>query len=233
VIKKCTLGILAIAIVAMFAPDANAGCIGNPRFCASYITGSVICQGLKNGLGKKKFCLTETDCGEVICALGGIVDATTGEPSSACNTSGCFPSPDDNCAIPGSAICANNGGGTGGQGQPFNLAGLIFATSSEANCPKPGQCLFETTVADASDVPAEFACKNPNWTVVDIELPTFKAKSCYCSATQFGIDTDSEFDQSTLGDSLCADGTPALCVTELCTVVGTAYTCSPLPATCS
>ena len=232
-IKKSSIAILVIGIMAMFTPDADAGCIGNPPFCASYIKGSTICQGLKNGLGKKKFCLTQDDCGEVMCALGGTFDATTGEPNGDCNdTNACFPTPSEsqslNCAITATAVCANHGGGTGGVGQPFSLEAVLTGTADQANCFKTGQCLF-TIPFDLT--PDDFQCQNRNWTVVDSFANKFKGKACYCSGIAGGVNEGtSNPDLATVFTGLCADGfTQALCITEVCELNGTVYECNDVP----
>jgi hypothetical protein len=214
-IKKSGITILVIGILAMFTPeDVNAGCIGNPPFCASYIKGSVICQGLKNGLGKKKFCLNEQDCGEVMCGITGIVD-TNGVETADCNDNDCTFTTNPTCAIPVDAICNNHGGGSGGEGQSFTLEGVITGAASQATCPKPGTCLFSALL----NTDAQLVCRNPNWTVVDSSVGPFKGKACYCSNNQLGV-TD-----TTVFDNFCQDGTLALCITEVCELNGSAYNC--------
>src|SRR5262245_39303525 len=201
--------------------EAMAGCIplaGGGQYCASWITGSAVCNGKASGVSKLCDPKTGICSGQILCAEGG----TVGNSTNCNSTNNIFPTATDNCGVQGVAICTNpKGNSSQANGQPYTLNAVLEGVALTLNCTKNGVCKGSVSL-DASST--QVACINPNWNFITFTPTIFKAKSCFCPTT---------YNQST-DPPTCVGGTET-CDIELCTLnsnnvsAGLVYQCSTLP----
>ena len=220
-IKRLTLiTLLGISMVAMVGSEATAGCIplsNGGQYCASWITGSEICNGAAKGI--KKICTDPNDpstcSGEVLCQAGGTFPTSSSPSLNNCNESTTsFPPATDFCGISGIAFCVNPASNAArAQGQPFTFDTVITGTSDTFKCAKNGKCTFTNVeLIPSTDDLSQVQCINSNWTAVDFTADKFKAKSCYCPGT---------YDVTSPGQPTCVPTETTgqeTCLIELCTV---------------
>ena len=231
-------GLCFIAVlVAMVPATAEAGCKNlPPRMCAAWITGTVFCDNLINGVSNKiaKDCNPEQP---ETCPL--ITECTifgTFGSDPACTNPLVFPDPDADCEILGNLTCSNPNGFRNDEGASF-VPGPISEASGFTTCTKGGKCVNEAEVQPENDG----LCPGPsqtggsgNWTL-DFTPSEFKGQVCICPG---GFDDSGVCcaGADRTGSGACkkiyGDGTPG-CITEFCTIApnapkGTEYTCKEI-----
>src|SRR5262249_23774718 len=93
------IGLFTMSVVTMSGIAANAGCIplaGGGQYCASWITGSEICNVQISGLGN---CIPDVNCPVVTCSAFGRTPL-----NNLCNPDTLDPV---NCGLTGTAFCIN------------------------------------------------------------------------------------------------------------------------------
>jgi len=164
--KRIVLGLVSLSIIAVFAmvavTEAEAGCKRlrprGPLICASWITGSEVCDLLLKGLKGNLADDAWIQCG----VFGTYFDELPSEEvpfQDECDPSSDSYIPTLECLISGRAACFNPTGHYNEFGTAFNLPGPLFEVAEEATCDKGGKC---TTSAEVDPVGNGGVC-NRNW----------------------------------------------------------------------
>jgi hypothetical protein len=172
-----TLGLVAVFLM-VAATGAEAGCKKlqprGPVICASWITGSSVCElllkGLKGNIAESAY---------IECAIFGTY--FDNPPSDVvpfeeqCDPSSDFFNPSLTCLLTGRAACYNPTGKYNEFGTAFNLPGPLVEVAEQATCDKGGKC---TTSAEV-DVEGNGGVCNRNWDLT-FTAERFFGQICVC-----------------------------------------------------
>lgn len=215
-------GVVAVVLFAA-ATGVEAGCKklqpSGPYICASWITGSEVCDLVLKGLRGNL-----ADDAWIQCGVYGTY--TDSPPSLAvpyeeqCDPSSEFYNDAVTCNLSGRAACYNPQGKYNEFGTAFNLPGPLFEEAAQATCEKGGKC---TTSAEV-DVEGNGGVCNNNWSLT-FTAERFFGQICVCPGG-FAQNGDCCLDDKRQG-SACKtkynvgdDAGQPDCLTEYCEYVG-------------
>jgi hypothetical protein len=200
-----------VAALLLVTPQtANAGCKkfqpSGPLICASWITGSTVCDNLIRGIAAKlaKDCEmgNEDAClVEITCTIYGTQKKYNKKSFPTQPDRGCEPTYDMysdtfalplDCEVPGILACANPNDFYNPQGTAFNYPGPLSSDFAETTCYNGGKCEAAATI-DLNG--GDYLCPNDNWSFIDFTAQQFFGEVQLCPG---GFDA--------FGEKCCADG---------------------------
>lgn len=170
--KFLLISMLCIGVTVIMVQQARAGCCCNPRFCASWLKGSLDSYHTAVVRNYPADC-TEEDCPKTQAqAFGTILPDSPGADSCYKGFDPNNPNPD--CSMPAVAFCNNPANKKprnfpGGTAVPYYFSGFASTDLQELDCNKNGNCklLLQLDLTTGVNV-----CKD-NWVVADFAAQEF------------------------------------------------------------